>query len=206
MIPSRGDGATRLVVVRHAEPDESMRGRCYGRLDVGLSPRGVEQSAALARKLDGHPLDAIYSSPALRTVDTARPLGTARKLPVIADVRLRELDFGAVEGLTWDEIRAREPALYENWMQRPTEVTFPGGESFAGLRARVIECALELEARHAGRTVALVIHGGPARVLLADALGLPAAQLFRIDQSHCGVSVIDRIDGTPLVRIINMVP
>jgi alpha-ribazole phosphatase/probable phosphoglycerate mutase len=206
MIPPRAAGSTRIVLVRHAEPDPSMRGRCYGRLDVGLSRRGHEQAATLAGALQGVAVDAIYSSPALRTVETARPLGEIRKLPVIADVRLRELDFGAVEGLTWDEIRAREPALYDAWMTRPTAVAFPNGESFDGLRARVLECARELEARHADRSIALVIHGGPARVMLADALGLPAENLFRLDQSYAGVSVIDLLAGTPVVRMLNRVP
>jgi len=206
MIPPRAERATRLVLVRHAETDASMRGRCHGRLDVALSPEGRAQAQALARALEGTALDALYSSPALRTVETARPLAEARGLLVIADVRLRELDFGAAEGLTWDELRAREPALYEAWMARPTELTFPGGESFERLRARVLDCARDLLRRHDGKTVALVIHGGPARALLADALGLPASNLFRIDQSYAGVSVIDRIDGVPWVRIINEVP
>jgi alpha-ribazole phosphatase/probable phosphoglycerate mutase len=206
MIPPRADGATRFVVVRHGEPDEAMRGRCYGRLDVGLSSRGRAQADGLHRRLDAVELDAIYSSPSVRTVETARPLSAARALPLIADVRLRELDFGVAEGLAWDELRAREPALYDAWMASPTEVTFPGGEAFSSLRARVLDCARELQTRHAEQTVALVIHGGPARVLLADALGLPAPNLFRIDQSYGGVSVIDRIDGAPVVRIINMVP
>jgi broad specificity phosphatase PhoE len=205
MIPPRAAQATRFVMVRHAEPDESMRGRCYGRLDVALSPRGREQAGVLPRGLDAVELDAIYASPAQRTVETARPLAKARALPLIADVRLRELDFGAAEGLSWDELRAREPTLYHAWMAAPTEVTFPGGESFSSLCERVLACARELESRHVGQTVALVLHGGPARVLLADALGLPTSNLFRIDQSYGGVSVIDRIDGAPVVRIINMV-
>jgi alpha-ribazole phosphatase len=194
---------TRLILVRHGEPEASAHGRCYGRLDVALSPRGRAQAVSLARFLGHAQLDAVYSSPSQRALETARPLARAHALEVSTDGRLREIDFGAVEGLTWDEIRAREPTLFSAWMRRPTEVSFPGGESFAELQARVLDGARALLSQHAGETIALFLHAGPARVLLADALGLAPANLFRIDLSHAGVSVIDHLDGTQVVRLIN---
>jgi alpha-ribazole phosphatase/probable phosphoglycerate mutase len=194
----------RLVLVRHEEPDEDAWGRCYGSLDVGLSPAGLERAARLT--LDGAALAAVYTSPARRALDTARPLASAHGLQPVVDERLRELDFGALEGRLYDEVAASEPELYRAWMESPTAVTFPGGESYADLRARVLAALADLRAGHDGATVALVSHGGVLRAVLADCLQLPAEAIFRLDLRHGAVSVVEWLGSFPLVRLVNGPP
>jgi alpha-ribazole phosphatase len=201
-LPDQGE-ATRLVLVRHAQTDESARGRCYGRLDVRLSPRGLRQAQALADALARLPLAAVYSSPLARALDTARPLATARGLEPSVLEALAELDFGEVEGLTYDEIEAERPELFHAWMDDPARVHFPGGESLADLRARVLPALEQIRARHERDTVGVVAHGGVIRVVLAEALGLDYGALFRLDQAEGGVSVVDWLDGVPLLRAGN---
>ncbi len=195
---------TRLVLVRHGAPEESSRNRCYGELDVALSDVGRAQAVELAARLpqfvDGK-FAAAYSSPRRRAVETARLVAPDVELQL--EPALREIDFGAFEGLTYDEAAARDPALYRRWMEQPTEVTFPGGESWPLVKARVDRVSTQIRRRHAGQTVLLVAHGGPLRALLAAALGLPDANIFRIDQSFAGLSIIDWYDELPLVRLVN---
>jgi broad specificity phosphatase PhoE len=204
LLPDPG-GATRLVLVRHAAPEDSTAGRCHGRLDVGLSPAGGRQPAALAEALRALPLAAVYASPLRRALETAAPLAAAAGLAPVADEGLVEIDFGELEGMAYDEIARERPELYRRWMEEPTAVAFPGGESYAGLRARVLAAALAIRERHAGETVALVAHGGVVRVVLADALRLADGAVFRLDQSYGGVSAVDWLGGTPLVRVVNAV-
>jgi alpha-ribazole phosphatase len=90
-------------------------------------------------------------------------------------------------------------------METPTRVRFPGGEAFADLRGRVLAASAEIRAAHAGEAVALVAHGGVVRVILADALGLAEEAIFRLAQSHGGVSVVDWLGGEPVVRVVNAV-
>jgi alpha-ribazole phosphatase/probable phosphoglycerate mutase len=213
-IPPSG---SRLLLIRHAEPVAEAAGRCYGRLDVGLSPRGHAQAAALADALGGAPLAGVYSSPRLRARDTASPL--ARRLAqghagardgagapaaevVIDD--LREIDFGRFEGLTYAAAAELDPDAYERWMARPTEVAFPGGESYPALRDRVRAAAAAIRAVHPGACAAIVAHGGTVRTVLAEALGLPDAHIFRLDVAHASISAVDHFgDGTPIVRLVN---
>jgi alpha-ribazole phosphatase len=195
--------ATRVVLVRHAATEESGRGRCYGRLDVELSPRGLRQAQALATELADLPLAAVYSSPLARALDTARPLAAAQGLEPAVLEALAELDFGEVEGLRYDEIESQRPELFRAWMNEPARVRFPGGEGLPDLRARVVPALAEIRARHVGHAVAVVAHGGVIRVVLADALGLEDGALFRLDQAEGGVSVVDWLDGAPLVRVAN---
>jgi broad specificity phosphatase PhoE len=189
---------TRLLLIRHAEPSEDAHGRCYGTLDVGLSEQGRAQARELAGLLD--PVAAVYTSPRIRALETAMLL-----FPVepIADERLREIDFGAFEGLTYEEIESTHPELFRRWMETPTLVEFPGGESYRVLQHRVLEAVREILARHPGETVAIVSHGGVARALLADCLAMPDEAIFRLDQPYCSVSVVDWIEGAPLVRSLN---
>ena len=201
-LPERGE-ATRIVLVRHAETEESARGRCYGRLDVRLSQRGLQQAEALAASLAGLGLAAVYASPLARALDTARPIAAAHGLePSVLDA-LAELDFGEVEGLRVDEMEAERPELFHAWMDDTAQVRFPCGEGLADLRGRVLPALVEIRARHERQAVAVVAHGGVIRVVLADALGLGDGALFRLDQAEGGVSVVDWLDGVPLLRVAN---
>jgi broad specificity phosphatase PhoE len=201
-LPDRG-GATRVVLVRHAETEKSARGRCYGRLEVRLSARGLRQAEALARALVDNSFAAVYSSPLARALDTARAIADAQGLePIVLDA-LVELDFGEVEGLRFDEIEAARPELFKAWMDEPARVRFPGGEGLADLRARVLPALAEIRARHEREAVAVVAHGGIVRVVLAEALGLEDGALFRLDLSEGGVSVVDWLDGVRLLRAAN---
>jgi alpha-ribazole phosphatase len=193
----------RLWLLRHPEPEESARGRCYGSLDVGLSARGIAQAHAVAAALAVERIEAIYSSPRRRCREAAGILAKEHGIPVETVEPLREIDFGDFEGRSYDEIAARYPELYRQWMEHPTELQFPGGESFRDMRARVLAAAGNLRARHAGQTVALVTHGGVIRVLLADALGVAPERLFRIAQRHAGISLIRWVEEIPMVEMVN---
>jgi len=195
-----------VLLLRHGEPEVQSRDRCYGRLDVGLSPRGLEQATRAAAFLQEVGIAAVYASPRRRAVESARPLAQPRGLAVKMDPDLREIDFGALEGLTYDEARIRYPEIYSAWMERPTEVTFPGGEGYAQLRARVIGALTRLRRAHAGATFAVVAHGGVTRTVLATSLGLPDAHIFRLAQDYAALSIIDWIDDVPIVRLVNAAP
>jgi len=201
------DGVThRQVLIRHGEPVASAHGRCYGKLDVALSPAGLAEMRRTAAALAAAPLAAVLASPRRRAVESARALADPRGLPVAVDARLAELDFGALEGLAYDEVAARHPELYRAWMETPTAVTFPGGESFAAMRVRVAAAAADVRRRHAGASVALVTHGGVIRIVLADTLGVADADVFRLEQSYAAVSCVDWYDATPIVRCVNWLP
>jgi alpha-ribazole phosphatase/probable phosphoglycerate mutase len=192
---------SRLVLVRHAEPEETSRGRCYGSLDVGLSTAGRGQAARLVRTLEGVPFDAVYASPRTRARETAAPLAAAREVEVIVDDDLRELDFGSFEGRTYDEIERSEPALFRAWMETPTAVRFPGGEGYTDLRVRVTRALDAIRRLHGSALV--VTHGGVIRAGLATWLELPEHAIFRLEQSYCGVTVVEWIEETPLLRLLN---
>jgi ribonuclease H / adenosylcobalamin/alpha-ribazole phosphatase len=191
------------MFVRHTEPEARAVGRCYGRLDVDLSEDGRRHARALGTALVGFGVQALYSSPLRRGRDTARLIGAQLELEPRVHAGLVEIDFGELEGRTYDEIAASEPALYRLWMERPTAVRFPGGESYAELRGRAADVLAEIRAEHVDSVVAVVAHGGVIRAMLAPALGLGDDELFAIPQDYGGVSIVDWSGESALVQVVN---
>jgi|ERR1051326_1640425 alpha-ribazole phosphatase len=194
---------TVLWLLRHPEPETTARGRCYGSLDIALSPDGVRHAHAIAAALAAEPLAAIYTSPRQRCEQAAQILASTHRCGVEIIDALRELDFGEFEGRTYDEIAASYPDLYRQWMEHPTDTRFPGGESFHEMYARVTAATVDLRSRHSGESIAIVTHGGVIRILLAEALGIEASNIFRIAQRYGALNRIRYFGEFPVVELVN---
>jgi broad specificity phosphatase PhoE len=194
--------STRLLFIRHAEPQEDMRNRIYGRLDVALSAAGHDHAARIAEMLGGLPTSIIYTSPLRRAAETAAPLAAVLGLePLVLD-DLREIDFGELEGLALDEVADRYPTEV-SWTEAPSTVSFPGGESMASLRERSLRTAREIVERHRGETVVVISHAVVIRTILADCLNMHLDAMFRVDQRYGGISLVEWFGELPLVRVVN---
>jgi len=197
---------TRFWLIRHGEPAEEMRGRCYGSTDAGLAETGRSQMAQAAEYLKTEPIAAIYTSPLSRAVESARILAGVLSRPIEIAADLREIDFGDFEGLTYDEIAVRYPDLYRKWMETPTEVRFPNGESFSQMRGRVLGAFEAIQRERKEQTVAIVSHGGVNRILIAWALRMPDDCLFRLAQDYAAINLLEIGDGIPNLRLLNGSP
>ena len=152
--------ATRIVAVRHGETAWNVEGRVQGHLDIPLNATGRWQVARLAAALVDEGIAAIYSSDLSRAVQTAQALGEALSLPVVTDPRLRERSFGVFQALTLAEVQARWPADARRWTQRDPDFAPEAGESLTAVSARCIGAVTALAQAHAGRTIAVITHGG----------------------------------------------
>ncbi len=193
---------TTVWLVRHGIPD-GVEGRCYGHYDAALSTEGERQSNHIAAQLRQEPLTRIYSSPLRRALDTARIVARGTHLQVEAVDDLCEMHFGDLEGLLYEEIQARYPAVFESWMTKPTETQFPNGENFQQMRQRVLATIEILITRHAGESIAVVTHSGVVRLLLAEALSIPGSEMFRLGQAYGAVNRIDYSTHGATVELIN---
>jgi broad specificity phosphatase PhoE len=196
--------ATRLVLVRHGATAHSLERRLSGRNDLPLTPRGVGQAAALAARLASTPdVAAIISSPLRRTQETAQHISQALGLEVRIEEGFQEVDFGAWEGQSFGEVAASAPEAMAAWAKDP-RIAPPGGESFADLAARLRPARDKILADYAGRTVIVVSHVTPIKMLLVDAFGAPIESLYRVFLDTASVSIVDYPDGRlSSVRLIN---
>jgi len=185
---------TRIWLIRHGEPVR--KNICYGSFDIALSDAGREQMARVGEFLKTESISAVYTSPLSRALESARIL--APEFTVIPD--LGEMDFGELEGLTYDEIAVRYPDIYRDW----TQVRFPGGESLADMRDRVLRAFEAICRDREDQTIAIVSHGGVNRILIAWALRIPDNCIFRLAQDYAAVNLLTLTDGLPCVRSTNV--
>lgn len=163
---------TTLLLIRHGETAWNAEHRIQGRLDVPLSATGIRQAQQLARRLAGEPIDALIASDLARAWMTAAPLAEARGFTMIAEPRLRERAFGIFEGKTLDEIAVEFPEEFAAWRAREVGWQIPQGESGSEFIARVLAAVQEIARAQAGRTIAVVTHGGVLDVVYRDARAL----------------------------------
>ena len=198
--------ALRLLLLRHGETAWNRERRYQGWTDTPLSPEGLVQAEAAARELKEHAFAAVYASPLRRALDTAAAIAAPHGLPVETDPAFRELAFGRWEGLTLDEARARDAALYEGWAKTPHLFSPPGGESLAQARERVLAGLARLRAGHRDDVVCLVAHGIPVRILILEALGLGLDRIWSLHSAPTGITELEfRDDWTALHRMNTLV-
>jgi len=163
-----------LWLVRHAESQGNLEGRIQGWADYPLTELGQWQAAQLAERLvQERSIGALISSPQQRAAETAQVIGDVLGLPVRFDARLKEYNFGPLNGLMPDEIIARFPVVRAAWeINRPWQ-PLPGEEGEPAFLARVQEAMDEIVAGMAeDTTLAVVAHGGSLDACLRAWLGI----------------------------------
>src|SRR5262249_44193247 len=159
-----------ILLLRHGHVDWHDPERFRGRAELALSDLGRRQAraAALAIATSCKP-DAVYASPLGRCRDTAAAIAAPFRLALQPIEGLVDIDYGAWEGLTWEEAAARWPAEIERWRRAPHLAVIPGGETLAALLSRASAAFYRLLWRHPAETLVIVGHDSVNRVLLLQA-------------------------------------
>lgn len=184
---------TLLLLVRHGHTDVAGKVLTGQTAGVHLTERGREQARALAERLEGLPVDAIYSSPLERCRETAAPLARARGLPVRIRRDLIEPDFGEWTGRSIRQLARTK--LWRSVQHTPSSFRFPGGESLRGVQARSIDAIRAIGTDHPDGTVVVVTHADVVRMVLADLAGLHLDLYQRLSVEPGSISAVALSDG-----------
>lgn len=195
---------TTTVLLRHGETPLSPERRFAGRGDIPLTPAGLRQATAAARRLAARGgIGLIVTSPLQRARRTADAVAAATGAPVRVEDAWMEMDFGDWEGLTYPEAMERWPAEAAAWLRDAT-VAPPGGESLAAAGRRVLPALGRLLAEQPPGTVVVVSHVTPMKIVLRHALLAPPPAVRRM---HLDVACLCEIDWYPdgpgVVRSLN---
>lgn len=194
---------TRLHLVRHGETEENQRGILVGSTDVALCENGRVQARDLAGLARSLPLDAIFVSPMLRTVETAI-LAFGPQARLVTDSRLKECHFGEWEGLYFAEIAGRYPEVWQNWLKDWEHTPIPGGETFALFSQRLVAFCEEILHKHPGQNLALVTHGGCIRTLLSHYLcGSAGGGNWKFKVENATMTTLEFAEGFPILTAFN---
>jgi probable phosphoglycerate mutase len=172
--------ALEIVLVRHGETEWNKLRRIQGQLDVPLNEAGLGQARAVARRLGGAAIAAVYTSDLVRASQTAAPIAAACGLVAQADRRLRERHFGRLQGSYYEALQRAQPEYHRRMMSRELDFDLDGGETIPVLHARVCEVLGEIAARHREGTIVVVTHGGvlDCGYRLASGLALDAPRSY----------------------------
>ena len=170
-----------VLLVRHTALHPSIRGICYGRSDVPLAENAEHDIAAVLARRAGFAPDVVVHSDVTRTRLLGQALASACKVPVVADGRLGEIDYGSWQGRRWDDIYADVGAEMDRIVSEPETYAPGGGETLFAARDRLLSWLGDLGTY---RRVLAVTHGGSMGIMWGALGGMPVARWGEYAPNH----------------------
>jgi probable phosphoglycerate mutase len=192
---------TKILLTRHGHVEGIHPERFRGRAELALTRQGVAQAEALAARIARTWKPAVvYTSALQRCVVTGTIIANACGIRAVPLEGLMDIDYGAWQMRTHDEIKAEAPEVFRLWKTAPQRVRFPDGESLQDLMARTADVLRLVLDRHPADTVVMVGHDSVNRAILLQFLDQPLSAYWRLAQSPCSLNVID-VAGTGEVQV-----
>jgi probable phosphomutase (TIGR03848 family) len=193
---------TTILLIRHGV-NNFVGKRLAGRLpDVHLNDTGQHQAQAIADALKQAPIRAIYSSPLERAMETAAPLAAALGIPIQLKPGLLEIDFGTWQGKTMKQMQHMK--LWKTVQERPSEMRFPQGESFAEAQQRIVAAINEVADSHEEKDlVACFSHSDAIRLAVAYYLAMPLDAFQRLGIDTASITTLHLHEGHPYLGRVN---
>ena len=193
---------TTILFIRHGVTDWNVAGRWQGHTDIPLNDDGRQQARKLARRLEGWPIKAIYTSDLLRAQETAKLIAKKLKLTPIASANFRERNGGIFQGLTTEQL---DSEYRDIWRQTRSDGSAPpDGESMLEVGKRAFSSYEKINSAHIGETVAIVSHGGTLNILISHLIGLPLGQPASISlRGNTGLSIVEINEAGPRLTLLN---
>ncbi|MCJ7433568.1 MAG: alpha-ribazole phosphatase [Anaerolineales bacterium] len=195
----------RFLLARHGQTEWNAQKRFMGQLDIPLDETGRAQVAALGTRLKDEHMDMIYASDLSRAWDTALAIQArlASHASIKPESRLREMNFGDWQGLTYAEIQERDPQNLAHWEEDRLHHAPPNGETLLAFSERVVSAYREWCAAHAEQKILLVGHGGSLQLLLAHALGLSPDKFWQLHLSNASLTDLRVYESGAILNLLN---
>jgi broad specificity phosphatase PhoE len=195
----------RIYLVRHGETEWNRVRRFQGRSNLPLNPAGRKQVRALAEALKNKPLTAIYTSPLIRALETARLIRVFHpSTPIFEEKGLIEMDLGEFDGMKAQDWAEQYPDFRKAWNENPASVKMPGGESLENVQARAKQ-TLELITRiyPPDSTILISSHNFVNLTILCDLLKIPLNRFRELRQENAAFNVICKKGNRLYVELVN---
>ena len=181
------------IIVRHAESNWNKKGIFQGQKNPKLSSNGLIQASKIHFGLKGIPVDYIYSSDLERAKKTAQILNSKLNVPIEITENIREIGFGQWEGLKRNEVQAKYPDEFNEWIRNGLILEkIQDAETLNDLTGRLIQFIADVKLKHTDdKTILIVSHGGTIRILAKMLLGIPVEQSISMSTNNTGISIIE---------------
>lgn len=172
-----------LYLVRHGETSATEKGRICGESNIPLNDEGFAQANVLGSWFSDMEISSVFSSPLLRSVQTADAIAKAIKMPTyFKHSGLSEKKEGEWEGKTYWQLRDEDSQAWEKWSNDPIDFAPPGGESVRNFISRVDRALIDIISNYeTGNRIVITTHAGIIRGIIMNCLNIPAENFYRID-------------------------
>ena len=194
---------TSIYLVRHGQTAWNREEIFRGRTDVPLDETGLKQAELAGEYLKEVKIDAIYSSPLSRALETAEKIARFHNLKVQPLEGIIDMSFGNWEGHAHQEIKKNDSETYRRWREEPHLVRLPGGESLDDVRVRSMAALEEVIRKHPGKALIIVSHRVVNKVLICGILGLDNSHFWQISQDPTAINLIQYRNGKYILSLMN---
>lgn len=191
-----------ILLIRHGETQWNRELVFRGIRDIELSERGHRQAELLAKRLTDYKIDAIFSSPLSRAMQTAKPTAEEVGLTVQPEEAINDLDFGLWSGLSVDQVKDKYPDQFEEWRVNPLEMDFPEGDRVREARLRSFNWLKRISKQDYDR-ITLVTHKVILKLLVLSVLDAPERAYWQIQFGTCSISSLHAKEGRFDISYLN---
>ena len=177
-------------MVRHGETQWNVEARVQGQGNSPLTAAGLAQAEAIAERLAAEHFDVLVASDLGRAMQTAQAIARRCGRGILPDPRLRERDFGAGEGMSYEEIDRAWPDVFTRQRETDPDAAIPGGETRRQFHHRVQDAFAALAREHEGKRVAVVAHGGVLAALYRLIHDIPVGKPHAIAISNASYNAV----------------
>lgn len=193
-----------VLLVRHGQTDWNRDRRIMGRRPIPLNATGRQESRAFSQSLAEIPLNAVYTSPVRRALETARWIARTRRVKIVPAPEMAEIDYGRWVGKTFTEVsRDRNYLIYHG---NPEKAQAPEGEKMTDVHLRAIGFIESLRKKHKSGRVIVVSHADVIKAVLVHYLGLGLNGILKIRIDNCSLSLLSFNGIHERVMAINSLP
>ncbi len=179
---------TKILLIRHGDTDYVDEALAR-RIDSPLNLLGIQQSETIANAIKHLPIQAIYTSPLIRTQQTAEPLAKLLNLEININHELNQVNFGKWQGMDFDEL-VQDPD-WKLFRENPGSVKIPGGEDSSMVRERVSNAIHHLSQQYEEKEIiAIFSHGSIIRHTISYFIGLPVNNSNQIQIAPASISTL----------------
>jgi broad specificity phosphatase PhoE len=192
-----------LYFLRHGQTECSRNNFFCGSIDPELTEDGLEMAKAFAATYSSTPWTAIFCSPMLRTLTTAKPLCEAIGMQPELREGLREINYGKWEGKTPEAISQEFHDDYIRWSADPAWYAPTGGEMAVAIASRAMQVIEEIKQRYSSGNILIVSHKATIRIILCSFLGIDVGRFrYRIGCPVGSVSIVEFGTHGPLLKAL----
>jgi broad specificity phosphatase PhoE len=192
----------KIYILRHGETDWNRKKLFRGRSDIELSQRGRDQARAAAETFRRKQISSMYTSPVLRSVETAEIVSEIIGIPFTEAPELSDPDCGTWTGMNLEKVRISYPQEHGLMENHPSQLRFPGGESVFEVYERVSRFILQDLWDHEDGDILLVTHNFIFQVFSMAVLGCHLDNLYNLEMDNGAISeYVRKGDRVILVKV-----